>query len=601
MKNHRFIALLGALALSLTMLTVILAAPEGTGGPDAFGYIYIDSDDVGGPEYDWVEISATGTSIALADDDSSDPLPISFLFEFYGTEYTEFFINSNGFLSFGSGDSEFENNCPLSSSSPSNIVAIMWDDLDPGDTGALAYFQSFAAGSCPYNSYPGACVAAQYEEYMHYPGEDEINAGTWEAILFDNDTIVLQYQEVGDEIGSNSTTGIGNSDGSINLTYSACNTPGHLEADLAIWFSALEADISVDPMSLESNQEPDAIAAIPISITNNGDLALTWEILEQLPGNQPVADPDAVLERLNLANAQPQDHPSRAPLGEAVMDGSFETGTPNTYWSESSTNFGTPLCSVAGCGTGTGTGPNSGIWWVWFGGIAEYEEASVSQNVTIPSTASDLTFYLEQIACDSPADFLEVTIDDNQVFLADGTSAICGVLSYSMQTVDISAYADDAVHALEFHSEVFAQNGDISNFFVDDVSISFPEPGDCVPEAIPWASALPNSGLTDPGGTSVVQVTFDSTGLALGVYTGTMCIANNDRDTPELLVDLTMTVDYVLTDVSLSSLSVQSGPLGSPDPLAKPPAAMTPLWLLSLAGAAVAVLILRRRFSKHRE
>jgi len=132
MKNHRFIAPLGALALSMALLTVILAAPEDTGGPDAFGYIYIDSDEVG----------------------------------------AEFFINSNGFLSFGSGDSEFENNCPLSSNSPSNIVAIMLDDLDPGDTGALAYFQSFAAGSCPYDSYPGACTAAQYEEYMHYPGED---------------------------------------------------------------------------------------------------------------------------------------------------------------------------------------------------------------------------------------------------------------------------------------------------------------------------------------------------------------------------------------------------------------------------------------------
>jgi hypothetical protein len=588
MRKSRYTALLVTAAFSLIGLTVVLAAPLGSGGPDAFGYIYIDSDENGGPEYDWVEISTTGTPLALDDDDSSDPLPISFPFDFYGTEYSEFFINSNGFLSFGSGDDEFENNCPFSSSSPSSIVAIMWDDMDPGDTGALVYYQSYDAGNCPYDSYPGACTIAQYDEYMHYPGQDDINAGTWEAILFDNHSILLQYEDVGDEMGSNSTTGISNSDGSISLTYSACNTPGHLEGNLAIWFSALEADISVDPTSLESLQEPETMAMVPISITNNGDLSLSWEILEQVPGNQPVEDPDAIVERLNLPHSLPAGHPSLAPLGEAVMDGGFETGTPNTYWSESSINFGTPLCSVTGCGTGTGSGPNSGDWWVWFGGIAEHEEASVSQDLTIPATASDLTFYLEQIACDSPLDFLEVTIDDNQIFSANGTSAQCGVLGYSMQTVDISAYADDAVHTLEFHSEVFAQNEGISNFFIDDISIAFPDPGDCVPDVIPWVSGLPNSGITAPGETSVVEVAFDSTGVGLGVYTGTMCIANNDRERPELLVELTMTVEYLPTDVSLSELSAQGGSqtMGMP------------LWLTILSVAIVGGLIIRRRLSK---
>ena len=70
-----------------------------------------------------------------------------------------------------------------------------------------------------------------------------------------------------------------------------------------------------------------------------------------------------------------------------IADPGFEAGPFGGVWTESSTNFGTPICDVGGCGTGTGTGPNSGSFWVWFGGIGAFEEASVSQSVTIPPAA----------------------------------------------------------------------------------------------------------------------------------------------------------------------------------------------------------------------
>ncbi|MFN2190369.1 MAG: hypothetical protein ACK2T3_16525, partial [Candidatus Promineifilaceae bacterium] len=117
---------------------------------------------------------------------------------------------------------------------------------------------------------------------------------------------------------------------------------------------------------------------------------------------------------------------------------------------------------------------------------ATFEEGSVSQEVTIPSTATDLAFYLEQPACDSAADYMDVRIDGNIVFNTNGISNLCGNVGYTLQTVDISSYADDTSHTLLFESQVIADNEGVTNFFVDDVSISDnlasdPEPSVCRP------------------------------------------------------------------------------------------------------------------------
>ena len=59
----------------------------------------------------------------------------------------------------------------------------------------------------------------------------------------------------------------------------------------------------------------------------------------------------------------------------AIVDGGFEAGTPNPYWTESSTNFGTPICSFPGCGGANQA--HTGDWWAWFGGATSYEASSL--------------------------------------------------------------------------------------------------------------------------------------------------------------------------------------------------------------------------------
>ncbi len=327
-----------------------------------------------------------------------------------------------------------------------------------------------------------------------------------------------------------------------------------------------EPIIAVIPGAMTTTLAADNVLTQTLTISNSGGAALNWSI-EEVNARQKTGVPSGG-SPLRLRNSS---HPSATTpdalafspsTPDVVMDGSFEAGSPNPFWSEYSLTFGTPLCTAGLCGTGTGTGPRTGSWWAWFGGIGAYEEGSVTQTVTIAnSPAMNLDFYLEQIVCDSASDYIEVKIDGSQVFLSTGSSGLCGTLGYSLQTVDISAYADGGAHTLEFHSEIFAINGGGSNFFVDD--ISFTVPGICdVPSDIPWLNVDPITGTVAGTSSMPVSVIYDSTGLSTGAYTGTLCVDSNDMMNPLVPVTVTMTVAAPAYGVDLSGPQTLEGAPG---------------------------------------
>jgi hypothetical protein len=165
--------------------------------------------------------------------------------------------------------------------------------------------------------------------------------------------------------------------------------------------------------------------------------------------------------------------PVAADCPELVADGSFEAGTPSEIWEESSSNFGTPLCSRARCGDpGSGSDPAHCDYWAWFGGSPTvHEEAALAQELIISRDARELRFGLEMSTCAGPEDYLEILIDDDPVFFKRGEDELCGKIGYEQQTVDLGAYADGGVHTLRFHAETFGRGGIASDFFVDGVSI----------------------------------------------------------------------------------------------------------------------------------
>jgi hypothetical protein len=72
-----------------------------SGGPDPFGYTWKDSFDPGGPIYAWKDISAVGALVTgLGDDNYVGPFPIGFTFGYYWFNVSQYWIFSNGYISF---------------------------------------------------------------------------------------------------------------------------------------------------------------------------------------------------------------------------------------------------------------------------------------------------------------------------------------------------------------------------------------------------------------------------------------------------------------------------------------------------------------------
>ena len=117
------------------------ASGKGSGGPDGYGYQWLDSDAPGGPVYQWVDISTVGTSVSLTDDASSGALPLGFAFPYYDSVYSAVYIGSNGILTFGSGSSSRVNTVLPTAAAPNGVIALWWDDLNPANGGQILYSQ----------------------------------------------------------------------------------------------------------------------------------------------------------------------------------------------------------------------------------------------------------------------------------------------------------------------------------------------------------------------------------------------------------------------------------------------------------------------------
>jgi uncharacterized repeat protein (TIGR01451 family) len=211
------------LVLIAGMAFVFVFSPQSsvnarTGGPETSGYVFVDSDEAGGPAYNLEDISSTGTKLSLtADNGVSGPIAIGFPFRFFGVDYNNVYINTDGYVSFlAQSDSPNPVAIP-SSGAPNAIIAGWWGDLKPAYGGGY-YYQLM--GSAP-NRY----FLIQYKD-IPYGILDNVlgNKVSFEIKLFET-THVIEVHYAAPALNNVSssnlpnTAGIENETGLIGLQY----------------------------------------------------------------------------------------------------------------------------------------------------------------------------------------------------------------------------------------------------------------------------------------------------------------------------------------------------------------------------------------------
>ena len=194
----------------------------GSGGPDQFGYVWVDSDEPGGPVYDWVDISGVGQTVGNTDDASYGPFDLGFAFPYYGDTYTQVRVCTNGFITFDTSTSAPYANQPLpNTAAPDLMVAPLWDDMNPFQGGDIYRYHDAANDR----------YIVQWDGVPHYY---DVGSFTFQVILYASGVIVFQYEDI--SYGDEATVGIENVDASDGLQV-VYNAP-HVQNGMAIMLSA---------------------------------------------------------------------------------------------------------------------------------------------------------------------------------------------------------------------------------------------------------------------------------------------------------------------------------------------------------------------------
>ena len=190
--------------------------------------------------YNWVDISGTGTSISLSDDDFEE-VALPFTFEFYGVAKNLVKISSNGYLTFGTDGTDFSNDPITDGNDPDDFIAPFWDDINPADGGTIHY-QDMGDGR----------FIVQYTDVHRF--SDGATTLTFQVVLNQGGSMNFYFESMVGTLDS-ATIGIENADASDGLQV-VFNAP-YVHNDLAvrissIWVSANPTGGTVTPAGSEN-------------------------------------------------------------------------------------------------------------------------------------------------------------------------------------------------------------------------------------------------------------------------------------------------------------------------------------------------------------
>lgn len=196
------------------------------------------------------DLATLGQPLLLDDETTIVDLPIGFSFRFFGADFSAASVCSNGFIAFGENSTEFMNVPIPSTAPPNNMIAGLWDDLDPSSGGQVYVATLGAAGSRRF--------IVSFQNVPQFPGDD---SNTFQIVLFEgSNRIQIRYGLITPQaIPGDYTVGVENADGTAGLNYDAAGlgagsltlefTPNERRSDCRCGID-LNGDGNVDPDDL---------------------------------------------------------------------------------------------------------------------------------------------------------------------------------------------------------------------------------------------------------------------------------------------------------------------------------------------------------------
>ncbi len=248
---------------------------QGAGGPDTYGYEWIDSDETGGPQYTWNDISATGTEVtdwaptgsySETDEGYAGPFNLGINFKFYGEPKNQIYFSTNGYLTFiQETEATFSNKAIPNTLIPNDMICAFWDDLKAEDGGRLYYKTD------------GNKFIVQFTDWKRYSGEGTY---TYQYVLYSTGRIMIYYKSMSGELES-ATIGIENATGTdgLQIAYNASYVHNNMAVKISSdpeWltvqnfsgtiYSGFSAQIE---LLFEANEYPEGDYSMDVIITSN--------------------------------------------------------------------------------------------------------------------------------------------------------------------------------------------------------------------------------------------------------------------------------------------------------------------------------------------
>lgn len=180
------------------------------------------------PTYSTAAAFNSGTVIPSSDDVTHGPFNIGFTFTFFGNNYTQFYVGSNGWIGFSPGQTTgYVAQYIPNASSPMNCILADWEDLLPGATNI--YYTTIGTA-------PNRKLVVSFNNVPHYSCGGNLH--TFQFVLNETSGVIdINYQSKPQCGASNATAGLVNSNNTNVVPVGGRNASQWTASNLSIRFT----------------------------------------------------------------------------------------------------------------------------------------------------------------------------------------------------------------------------------------------------------------------------------------------------------------------------------------------------------------------------